>query len=124
MIRYITIMLLILTGFTACKRDMVNDIVSVTPPELEVIVHQGTDQKARVQGATVTLYATEADRTNGTNAIATGTTNDKGSIVFNKDQFRKGVMYIAVSKDALSGTGATPYLLQNDGKTLFWAPVN
>lgn len=108
---------------SSCERDMVNEIISVTLPELHVIVHQGTDKAKRVAGASVRLYATDADRTANTNSISTAVTNDKGEAIFAEKDFKKGELFIRVSKDAVTVNAKTPYLLQNDGKTIFWVVI-
>lgn len=109
--------------FASCEREMTNDIITVTPPELHVIVHQGADKASRVQGATVSLYATEADRTANTNPISSAVTNNKGEAVFIEKDFRKGELFVRVTKDAANVLAKTPYLLQNDGKTVFWVAM-
>jgi len=120
----IMILLFALLIFSGCKREMVNEIISETPPELSVIVYKGADKNVRISGASVKLYASEADRTNDQNLIFGTTTNDSGEAVFSKDNFRKGVLYVKVTKDAATVLAVTPYLLQNDGKTLFWVAQN
>lgn len=114
------LLLLAVFVFSSCEREMTNEIISTTPPELHVVVHLGADKTARVEGVSVKLYASAADRTANTNVIATAMTNNKGEAIFTQDKFRKGVMYISAAKDATTVTAATPYLLQNDGKTTFW----
>lgn len=110
--------------FSSCERKMVNEILSETPPELSVVVYSGTDRNVRVTGAIVTIYATEADRTNGLNPISSSNTNAAGEANFAKANFRQGINYVKVTKDAKSALGATPYMLQNDGKTIFWVALN
>lgn len=104
----------------SCEREMTTEIISVTPPELHVIVHQGADKKVRVSGATVKLYATTADRTAEKNVIASAVTNNQGEAIFLEKDFRKGILHVAASKDGTTAVASTPYLLQNDGKTIFW----
>lgn len=118
------VLLLIVSVFSSCKREMVDEIVSETPPVLSVIVYAGTDMNTRVAAATVTLYGTQADRTSGQNPISSVTTNAAGEANFAKANFRQGINYVKVTKDAKSALGATAYMLQNDGKTLFWVALN
>lgn len=118
------VLLLIASVFSSCEREMVDEIVSETPPELSVVVYTGTDMNTRVAAATVTLYATEEDRTSGQNPISSATTNTAGEANFAKANFRQGINYVSVTKDAKSALGATPYMLQNDGKTIFWVALN
>ncbi len=109
--------------FSSCEREMTNEIISVTPPELHVIVHQGADKTKRVEGATVNLYQTAADRTANTNSISTAVTNNKGEAIFKETDFKKGELFVKVSKGAATVLAKTPYLLQNDGKTVFWVAM-
>lgn len=104
----------------SCKREMITDIISTTSPELHVIVHKGPDKTIRVADATIKLYATASDRAAGTNLISSALTNSAGEAVFTQDKFRKGTLYVSATKDAVTVLATTPYLLQNDGKTLFW----
>lgn len=104
----------------SCERDMTNEIISTTPPELHIIVHQGADKAVRVEGATVKLYAIAEDRTADKNVISSAVTNNKGEAIFLEKDFRKGTLYVAASKDGTTALATTPYLLQNDGKTVFW----
>ena len=114
------VLLFMAVMFASCEREMTNEIISTTPPELHVIVHQGADKAVRVAGATVKLYATAEDRTADINVIASGVTNEKGEAIFMEKDFRKGTLYVAVTKDGTTALATTPYLLQNDGKTVFW----
>ncbi|TPE44043.1 hypothetical protein [Pontibacter mangrovi] len=116
--------LLMLVSVSSCERDMDMDIVSVTPPELHVIVYNGTDTNDRVEGATVKVYASEENRTAGTNAVAEAVTDASGEAVFPKEKFVKGINYLTVSIDDVTLTAQTPYMLQNDGETLFWVAKN
>ena len=123
-IRYTLMCLLLIIACSSCEREMDNEIISITPPELQVVVHQGTDKNARIEGATVQVYASEKDRTEDKNLVAVAVTNNKGEAVFPEKDFRKGVNYLKVSKDGVTVLAATSYLLQNDGKTLFWVSKN
>lgn len=109
--------------FSSCDRDMVEDVISITPPELHVIVHSGADKTVRVTGAEVKLYASVADRTAKQNVISTVITNSTGEAIFAEKDFRKGILYVSVTKNATTVVAATPYLLQNDGKTIFWVSM-
>lgn len=122
--RPVIVLLVMLMGLSGCERKMVDEIISETPPELSVIVYKGTDKNVRVNAASVQLFASEADRTANQNVIATQSTNATGEAIFSKDKFRKGIMYVKVTKDASTILAATPYLLQNDGKTFFWVAQN
>lgn len=116
--------LLILFSVSSCERDMEMDIVSMTPPELHVVVHHGADRNDRIEGVTVKVYASAAERTEGVNLIAQVVTNAKGEAVFTKDKFVKGINYLAISRGDETVSAETPYLLQNDGQTLFWVAMN
>lgn len=116
-----TILLLFMAFlFGSCEREMTSEIISTTPPELHVIVYKGADKTVRLEGATVKLYATAADRTADQNLISSAVSNSAGEAVFTQDKFSKGTLYVSVTKDAVTVLATTPYLLQNDGKTLFW----
>jgi|GEM_PF-885494 len=120
---HIGILLLFVITFSSCKREMENEIISITPPELSVIVYNGTNNNDRAAGAVVKLYLSESDRSADKNMISSATTNSAGEAVFTKDNFRKGIMYLTVTKGTSTTLAATPYLLQNDGKTLFWVAL-
>ncbi|MDX5418473.1 MAG: hypothetical protein LPK09_04595 [Hymenobacteraceae bacterium] len=123
-IKYTVICFFAILSLAGCERDMDNEIVSVTPPELHVVTHAGADKAQRIEGATVQVYASAADRTEGKNLVAVAMTNNKGEAVFAKNDFLKGVNYLSVSKNGTTVVAETPYLLQNDGKTLFWVSLN
>ncbi|WP_242923160.1 hypothetical protein [Pontibacter liquoris] len=115
---------LMLLSVSSCERDMDEEIISITPPELHVVVHNGTDRNARVEGATVKVYASEQDRAGELNLVAQAITDAKGEAVFGKDKFVKGVNYLTISIADVTLTAQTPYMLQNDGETLFWVSKN
>lgn len=117
---HVIVLVLITLFFSRCKREMNNEIISTTPPELHVIVYQGADKTVRVAAATVKLYASAEDRTADKNMISTAVTNTTGEAIFAEKDFRKGTLYLSVTKDGTTVVATTPYLLQNDGKTLFW----
>jgi hypothetical protein len=114
------LLFLIALLFGSCEREMTTEIISTTPPELHVIVHKGADKTIRVEGATVKLFATAEDRTGDKNLISSAVTNSSGEAIFTQDKFRKGTLYLSATKDAVTILATTPYLLQNDGITLFW----
>lgn len=120
---HIGVLLLIMVTFFSCDRRMENEIISITPPELSVIVYTGTNNADRASGAVVKLYATEADRTADVRMISTATTGSTGEAVFTKDNFRKGVLYLKITKGTSTALVTSPYLLQNDGKTLIWVAL-
>lgn len=120
----ILLLLLAVLFFGSCKREMINEIISETPPELSVIVYQGVDKNARVPGATVELFASEADRTAEQNMISSVVTDTKGEALFKKESFTKGELFVKVTKDGSATLATTPYLLQNDGKTIVWIAQN
>lgn len=123
-IKYTIICFLVVLSLGSCEREMDNEIISITPPELHVVVHQGADKNARIEGATVQLFASAEDREEGKNLVAAAVTNHNGEAIFPQNDFRKGINFLAVSKDGATVLAATPYLLQNDGKTLFWVSKN
>lgn len=120
---HIAMLLLMVITFASCDREMENEIISVTPPELSVIVYNGTSNSDRAAGAVVRLYLSESDRAADIKMISTATTGANGEAIFTKDNFRKGILYLKVTKGAATVLAATPYLLQNDGKTLVWVAL-
>jgi 5-hydroxyisourate hydrolase-like protein (transthyretin family) len=109
----------------SCEREFENDIVSTTPPELHVITQNADGDP--VEGADVTLYTSEEDYNNETNALATQTTNAEGKAVFTESELTDpGVYYVRAVDGALNNSGsetATPYLLLNDGHTYFYTTL-
>jgi hypothetical protein len=109
---------LLVLGFIAvsCDREIEFPTTSVTDPALEVQVEGPLTNNAypKIEGATVSLYS--SDNT----LLATGTTDSDGHVTFTKDQLKeKGVFTVTATKGALTNTATTPYLLLNDGVTLF-----
>ncbi|WP_353125404.1 hypothetical protein [Parapedobacter pyrenivorans] len=100
----------------ACERDLAFETLSITAPALEVQIEgvaQGTEYP-KIDGATVEVLNSAGQ------SLATATTDAKGRVLFTGEQLKeKGVFTVIAQKDALSGEGTTPYLLLNDGVTLF-----
>jgi hypothetical protein len=118
----IAILLLIFAG---CDREFENDVISITPPELHVVVRDSN--VARVEGAQVELFNTQAAYDSRTGAIASKTTGSDGKAVFTKEELRDpGMFYVAVSKDGETNAGTefrTPFLLLTDGHTHFFVTI-
>lgn len=100
---------------TSCDRNIEFPAISVTDPALEVQVEGPMANNAypKISGATVNLYS--SDNT----LLSTKVTDSSGHVTFTKTELKeKGVFTVTVSKDALSKTANTPYMLLNDGVTL------
>lgn len=101
---------------TSCDRNIEFSAISVTDPALEVQVEGPMVNNAypKISGATVNLLSS-----NNT-LLSTKMTDSNGHVTFSKTELKeKGIFTITVSKDALSKTANTPYMLLNDGVTLF-----
>ncbi len=112
------LLLLVITGILAsgCERDLEFETISLTEPALEVQVEgvaEGTNHP-KIEGATVEVLNSAGQ------SLAVATTNANGRVLFTKEQLNeKGIFTVRAQKDALSGEGITPYMLLNDGVTLF-----
>jgi hypothetical protein len=107
--------------FTACNRDLEFATISVTPPALTVEVEGAMvgNTYPKIEGATVQLY------NSGDTLLVSKTTNVSGQVVFTKAELKKeGIFTAKCTKDALSGSGTTSYMLLNDGNTLLIVDVN
>lgn len=100
---------------TSCDRNIDFPTISVTDPALQVQVEgpMVNNTYPKISGATVNLYSSD-------NALlATKTTDASGQVTFTKTELKeKGIFTVTVSKDALTKTANTPYMLLNDGVTL------
>ncbi len=102
--------------FASCERDLVFETISVTPPELHVMVWN-VDGNA-VNGAIVSVFKSMDDLNAGTNQLASGTTNNEGKAVFTKeDLIDPGKFYVEATLNDLEASKETPFLLLNDGHT-------
>lgn len=101
---------------TSCERDLDFETISVTEPALEVQVEgpaQGTTYP-KIEGATVEVLNSAGQ------SLATATTGANGRVLFTKEQLKeKGTFTVRAEKESMAGEGTTPYLLLNDGVTLF-----
>lgn len=100
---------------TSCDRNIEFPTISVTDPALQVQVEgpAANNTFPKIAGATVNLYSSD-------NALlSTKVTDSDGHVTFTKSELKeKGVFSVTVSKDALTKTATTPYMLLNDGVTL------
>lgn len=105
---------------TSCERELEFETISVTEPALEVQV-EGVAQGntfPKIEGAAVEVLDSNGQ------SLATGTTNAKGRVVFTEAMLgQKGTFTVRAQKDGLVGEGTTPYLLLNDGVTLFMLTI-
>lgn len=110
-------LLVIIFLFSACKKDGTSyNVVNRTSPEFHVVVVTDDNNVDKVADATVNLYKTQEDLDNNTSVFLTKQTESNGEAVFTKDELKDpGVYYVRASKDALSGTKESRYLLLNDG---------
>lgn len=103
---------------TACDRDLETEIVSKTPPALQVNVKDAAGQP--FPSATVRLYSDEATWTSEGAAKATKQTGADGSLVFTQEELANpGYYYLITTSGSLKVKSKTPYLLLNDGVTHF-----
>lgn len=116
--------------FAACDRTFDFDTISVTDPALQVIVETvgGTTASpvyTKIEGATVKLYNDKSAYDANGNPLLSKTTDNKGSVTFSKAELvKEGVFYVRVTKDTMSGTGETKYMLLNDGVTTLYITLN
>lgn len=102
----------------SCERDMVFDTISVTEPELHVIV-KDVDGNT-LSGVAVSIYKTMDDLNNGTGVLGTSSTDNNGKAVFTESQLEEpGKFYVKAESNSLTASAETPYLLLNDGHTYF-----
>jgi len=100
---------------TSCDREIDFPSVSVTDPALEVQVEGPMINSTypKIEGATVDLYS--SDNT----LLSTKVTDSNGHVSFTKDDLKeKGIFTVTVTKDTMTNTATTPYMLLNDGVTL------
>ena len=116
--KYIYVIAAIVIVFQACEREIEYDIISITPPELHVFVENVNGE--RVANASVSIYDSEEDMVADTGAIVTKTTDQNGlAITTGEELGQTGIFYVSAQGGALAGSGATPFLLLNDGQTRF-----
>lgn len=100
----------------SCDRDFELDTISVTEPALEVQIEGPAEGNTfpKIEGATVEVL-------NGAGqSLATAVTGTSGRVLFTREQLKeKGTFTVRAQKEGMSGEGTTPFLLLNDGVTLF-----
>jgi hypothetical protein len=102
--------------FVSCKREIDPTIVSTTPPALQVVVKDASNNA--VGGASVKLYADETAWNNEAAALSTKQTAADGTILFTKEELKSpGIFYVIVASGGLKAKARSPYLILNDGKT-------
>lgn len=100
---------------TSCDRNIEFPTISVTEPALQVQVEgpAANNTFPKIAGATVELFS--SDNT----LLASKVTDADGHVTFTKSELKaEGIFTVNVSKDALTKTATTPYMLLNDGVTL------
>ena len=116
--KYLYTLFIAALSFTACDREIEQEIIDITPPELHVFIEDGSG--SAVANATVNIYNTEENLNNSTDPVITKNADDEGKVIATGDELGgPGVFYLRAESGSQSGTGATPYLLLNDGHTRF-----
>ena len=65
----------------ACTKNGTDySVIKTTPPELHVVVVSDDNNTVKVAGATVTLYKSQTDLENSSNAIATKESGSDGEV--------------------------------------------
>ena len=115
-LKYLLFLLLFVA--TSCERDFDSDILTRTPPGLEIVVRNASN--VLVQNADVKLYKEESAWNTETAPVATKQTNAEGRVVFTMEELKDpGFAYLITSSGALKVKSKTKYILLNDGTTLF-----
>ncbi len=108
----------IILFFASCDRSFEFDTISVTSPELHVFVTDAGGSK--LSGATVTIYKSMDSATQGSNPLASESTDNEGKAVFTEEDLADpGKFFVKAEKNGVSTIKETPYLLLNDGHTYF-----
>lgn len=107
----------------SCDRDLVTDIVSRTPPSLEVLVRDAS--LTPIPGATVNLYKDQPTWNAEGTPAASKTTDAQGRVVFDEEELGTPGVFYLVSTDGTRKTKTqTKYLLLTDGSTLVTVTLN
>lgn len=103
---------------SSCSRELDAEIKSATPPSLQVVVKDAAG--AALANTTVQVYADEATWNEEGIPMLTRQTDASGVTVVSKEELKEpGIFYLIARKDGLTAKAKTPYLLLNDGKTIF-----
>lgn len=117
---------MLLFVFSACERELENDILTETPPELHVIVRDSDNN--RVDGVQVKLFNNSENFESLSGAIASKTTGSDGKAIFTEqDLGSPGIFFIDARKGDMTNaasTTQTPYILLNDGQTYFYTTID
>ena len=117
-LKYLLFLLIYATAMISCERDFDSDILTRTPPALEIVVRDASN--VLVQNADVKLYKDESAWNTETAPVATKQTNAEGRVVFTMEELKDpGFAYLITSSGALKVKSKTKYILLNDGTTLF-----
>lgn len=112
------LMLIFATGMISCERDFESDILTRTPPGLEIVVRNASN--VPVSDAEVKLYKEETAWNTEAAPVATKQTNAEGRVTFTMEELKDpGFAYLITSSGALKVKNKTKYILLNDGITLF-----
>ena len=109
----------------ACDRTIEEEIISITPPELHVIV--SNEKKEKLEGVSISIYRSREDYENRQNELSSKRTDEQGKSKFTKEELQQaGSFCVRAEKGQLTneeGSVETPYLLLNDGHTCFFIEV-
>ena len=110
---------------SSCKKDGTTyEVVKPVAPEFHVVVVTDDNNVDKVPDATVTLYKTQDDLENNSNVFLTKQTESNGEAVFTKDELKDpGVYYVRASKNTMTGTKESQYLLLNDGENYLFVKI-
>ncbi len=115
---FLPLVLLFATGMMSCERDFESDILTHTPPGLEIVVRNANN--VPVPDAEVKLYKDESAWNTEAAPVATKQTNAEGRVIFTMEELKDpGFVYVITSSGALKVKSKTKYILLNDGITLF-----
>jgi hypothetical protein len=115
---YSSIIIVVALALSSCERELEADIVSVTPPSLEVVVRN--DANAGIANADVMLYTDEAEWNAEGAPLLTKQTNGEGRVMFTQEELKEpGFFYLIATNGALKAKAKTKYILLTDGKTIF-----
>ena len=120
---YLFFVVFLALAFISCERDFETDIITKTPPSLEVLVRNAA--AVPISGATVRLYKEEAAWNTEGAAAFSKQTNAEGRVVFTNEELQNpGFFYLISTNGAAKVKSKTKYMLLTDGATLFTVTLN
>ena len=104
------------TALTSCERDYEANIISTTPPSLQVTVKDAAGNN--ISNTPVQLFNDEAGWTAESAPVLERQTDAQGHVVFTKEELKTpGYFYLIASSGAMKAKIKTKYLLLTDGQT-------